>query len=290
MSAENSKLVNRYRRLAIAAILMLALLLPLGNFLFWILGGAATYFIFLVYYYSPRSVTGNTSRRQTASQQKEERANQREKIARLKFMIIIGAVGLVALFTSLLWSSNSELPVAEDSEDRETLSRDGDNLDALTNIGNRFYTDQQYDSALFYYNRVLEVDARNRSGLYNKALVLYQKQEYDQSVTVLKECVNLYADYGEAYALLGDNLYLQEKNKQALSWYRKAYDKGITTAEVLNLLGYLYDQASNTTDAIRFYREALQQDSSLVDIYDRLAILEPGQAQKYQQLGERWGK
>jgi tetratricopeptide (TPR) repeat protein len=102
--------------------------------------------------------------------------------------------------------------------------------------------------------------------------------------------VNLYPDYGEAYALLGDNFYLQESNTEALNWYRKAYDKGINTAEVLNLLGYLYDKQSNTTESVRFYKEALQQDSTLVDIYDRLAFLESGQAQKYQQLAEKWRK
>lgn len=287
MPVNNSTRVTRYQRLAIATILLLALLLPLGTYIFWILGGAATYFIFLVYYYSP---TEKASQTKNFTQQKEDRANQREKVARLKFMGIVGIIGLLALFTSLLWPSHNELPVAEDLEDRKTLLRDADNLDALTKMGNRFYADQQYDSALFYYNWVLEVDPRNSSGLYNKGLALYQKQEYDQSVALLKECVNLYPDYGEAYALLGDNFYLQEGNTEALNWYRKAYDKGINTTEVLNLLGYLYDKQRNTTESVRFYKEALQQDSSLVDIYDRLVFLESGQAQKYQQLAEKWRK
>lgn len=292
MSKQNSKLVKRYERLAIAAILLLALLLPLGTYIFWVLGGAAAYFVFLVYFYSPhKSESKYQSHTEfSRTQQKEKQDNQRKKIAAFKFMISVGIIGLVAALISFFWTPQRELAYEEDSEDRNTLVKDADNLDALTSIGNRFYASQEYDSALFYYTRVLEVDPQNSGGMYNKALVLYQMQAYDRSIALLKACVNTYPEYGEAYALLGDNFYLQEKNLEALNWYRKAYDSGVKTSEVLNLLGYLYDTRSNTTEAIRFYKEALEQDSTLIDIYDRLAYLDSREAQKYQQMKEKWTK
>jgi len=101
------------------------------------------------------------------------------------------------------------------------------------------------------------------------------------------------------YTMLGDNYYVQNNYSEALRWYRKGYDKGVRSAEVLNIMGYLYEQQGNTTEAVRFYKEVLQQDSSWVDVYDKLIVLEPGQAKKYivlepgqakkyQQLAERW--
>ncbi|HNT50879.1 MAG TPA: tetratricopeptide repeat protein, partial [Cyclobacteriaceae bacterium] len=209
-----------------------------------------------------------------------------------KVMVLIAGIAGVVFFVSIVLAAvgllqpDSTNPIND--QDRQTLVNDPDNLDALTNIGNRFYTSQQYDSALYYYNRVLEVDAQNSSGLFNKSLVYYQTQQYDKSISTIKKCIELYPNYGEAHAMLGDNYYVQNNYSEALRWYRKGYDKGVRSAEVLNIMGYLYEQQGNTTEAVRFYKEVLQQDSSWVDVYDKLIVLEPGQAKKYQQLAERW--
>jgi tetratricopeptide (TPR) repeat protein len=296
--SEHPVLVKRFKRLALVAAFLLALLWSLGSFFIWILTGITAYFIFLAVYYSPRKPIAFNNR-STKRAEETSRANATGKSAqslspqqkRQVVFIIVGisaVIILVSFVLAIIGLVRSDVPNSMNDEDRQTLVTDPTNVEALTNIGNKFYADQQYDSAFYYYNRVLEADPQNSSGLYNKALIHYQKQEYDQSIIILKQCNTLYPDYVEVYSLLGDNYYLQDKYPEALPWYRKAYDKGVNNAEVLNILGYLYEQQSNKTEAVRFYKETLQQDSSLIDVYDRLAELEPGNGRRYKALSERW--
>lgn len=294
----NEILAKRFKRLAVITAFLLALLWALGSFVVWILGGITACFVFLAIYYSPRKPVGFTYS-STKKQEEPSRASAQREPAqpltpqqkkRIVFLIagIAGVIIFVSVFLAAIGLLQPDISNPIDDQDRQTLVNDPDNLDALTNIGNRFYTSQQYDSALYYYNRVLEIDQQNSSGLYNKSLVYYQKQQYDQSISTIKKCIELYPNYGEAHAMLGDNYYVQNNYSEALRWYRKGYDKGVRSAEVLNIMGYLYEQQGNTTEAVRFYKEVLQQDSSWVDVYDKLIVLEPGQAKKYQQLVERW--
>jgi tetratricopeptide (TPR) repeat protein len=88
--------------------------------------------------------------------------------------------------------------------------------------------------------------------------------------------------------VLGDNYYSQEQFIQALDWYKQAYDKGAKTAGLLNVMAYIYDQQNQKGEAIRFYKEALQQDSSLVDVYTRLADLEPSYSDWYKKKAQAW--
>jgi tetratricopeptide (TPR) repeat protein len=291
MKSGNAILGKRYTFLAIVAALLLALLAPLGSYMIWILGGAVVYFVFLVIYHSPRSIRDKSSASQAYRSATGERAqsnaplnSQQKRKVRLIIFLIATIVIMISVFIGIIGLQSE----ADANTDRQTLASNPNNLDALTNLGNQFFANQQYDSALYYYNRVLAIDAENSSGLFNKSLVYYQQQQYEQSIAILKKCVTLYPDYGEAYGLLGDNYYVQDNNTEALTWYRKAYDKGLRTVEVLNILGYLCEQQNNSTEAIRFYKETLQQDSSVVEVYDRLIALEPAQAKKYAALAEKW--
>jgi tetratricopeptide (TPR) repeat protein len=98
----------------------------------------------------------------------------------------------------------------------------------------------------------------------------------------------LYPDNTDAYVIMGDNHYSQEQFTQAMMWYKQAYEKGARHSGLLNVMAYLYDQQNQKTEAIRLYKEALQQDSSLADIYNRLAELEPARAEWYKKKAEAW--
>jgi tetratricopeptide (TPR) repeat protein len=105
---------------------------------------------------------------------------------------------------------------------------------------------------------------------------------------LLRQCITLHPDNIDAYIIMGDNHYAQDQFTQALTWYKQAYDKGARNAGLLNIMAYLYDQQNQRAEAIRLYKETLQQDSSLVDVYTRLAELEPNRADWYQKKAEAW--
>jgi len=297
---EKSKLVKRYTRLAIVSGFLLALLWPLGSFFFWIFFGATAYFLFLIFYYRPSRVVDREEIKFEYTRPAWQKAKQPsptnvspKNVKLIMAILVISISGLLLIFMIIGFATGEENSVKqiEDitvSENRNVLSEDPDNLDALTNLGNSFYALGQFDSALTYYERVLKVDPINNSGLYNKGLTLYQQKEYKKSMEFLRQCISLYPDNTDAIMILGDNYYSQENFNEAQVYYKQAYDKGARISSLLNVMAYIYDVQNQKSQAIRFYKEALQQDSSLVDVYVRLAELEPKSSDWYTKKAEAW--
>jgi tetratricopeptide (TPR) repeat protein len=288
---EAAKKSKRYARWAIGFCFLFALLWPIGSFARWILSGAAVYFGFLFFYYKPRAVTPSYIPKNS---RREPRAKTSITISKplklVLFFVFLSALTLL-IVVSIFVSSGNGSPVQEDEEWRawkDSLVNNPGDLDALTNLGNRFFSAGQYDSALTYYDRVLHIDPNNSSGLYNKALVLFQLTNHARSIEILRQCIRLYPDYAEAHMVLGDNYYVQEQYTEAIGWYMKAYEKGARYPGLLHVMGYIFEQQDRKAEAIKFYKEALLQDSSLVEVYERLSELEPGLAEWYKKRAEQY--
>jgi tetratricopeptide (TPR) repeat protein len=166
---------------------------------------------------------------------------------------------------------------------------DTPSADAITNRGNEFYEQGQYDSAMVYYDKVLLKDPSNQFAQYNKGLVYYSQKNYNRSVPTMLRCVREHPDYGEAYWLLGSNYYDRQRLDSARICFDRAYEKGVRNGGFLQLLASLYEPADRAK-AIGLYQESLQQDSSLVDSYRKLIVLESGRAAEYQSKMKKWTK
>lgn len=297
-----AKLTKRYSRLAVISTFLLAFFWPLGSFFFWIFFGAIAYFVFLAYYYRPGIRTQkpkeNFEFRRTRGQQESQSAPSKPfhitpKNLKLIIALIIGSVFSFMLILMVIGFVTDDGPPQsiEDyylNENQELLSTDPNNLEVLTNVGNSFYAYGQYDSAIVYYDRVLKLDPKNSSGLYNKGLALYSKSDYNSSIEYLRQCISLYPENTDALMVLGDNYYSQNQLSQAMTWYKQAYDKGARNSGLLTMMGYVYDKQNQRSEAVRLYKQSLQQDSSQIDIYERLAELEPNAADWYKKKAEAW--
>lgn len=295
MSVEEaiSRKARLYTRLAIAMAFLLALFWSLGSFFVWTFLGATAFFTAMVFIHRPR-VSGAVNPFQRSHRprfERKERAGPRPPARSIKLVIFFAALSMIflAVIVAIFSSINEPDTEAEagefsnTSEYRDQLAANPHDLDALTNLGNSFYSSGQYDSALKYYNRVLSIDPYNSSGLFNKGLVFFQQKKYPQSIEVVRQCVQLYPEYAEALMLMGDNYYDQQKYNEAMQWYVQAYDKGARSAELLNVMGFICEQQNRKSDAVRYYKETLKQDSSLVSVYERLIELDPGKADWYRQ-------
>lgn len=298
MSTENESdlRAKKFRRLALVAAFLLAFTSSLGSFFIWIFLGATAYFAFLAYYYGPRLVRKKNydSNSQSWTQKDESFEQKKEPNAKLAIMIVAIVVSSILFILMIIGFVNGVNTTEQSSDllqenvDRETLQANPSDLNALTNVGNQLYAQNQFDSALIYYNKVLAIDPQNSSGMFNKALVYYQKQEYVKSIELSKKCAALYPENTDAFSLTGDSYYAQERLSEAMTWYRQAYDKGARGAELLNIMAGLYEKQNRTSEAIQFYKETLQQDSSFVTVYDRLAELEPNRAAWYKNKAAQW--
>ena len=276
-ASDQSKKSSRYLRLTIVSCALLALLWPLGNFVFWIMLGFISYFGFFAYYYQPKAkpIFGRSDAAQR--HQGNPVAALWETIKRTKSIQFAIAMGVLGFFI-VLFAPNF---TSSDSEELQPMDQQTVNIDSLVDLGNEKYNRGEYESALNHYDEVLQVDPTNQFGLYNKALVYYSKKDYRKSISLVNYCIQQNPDYGPAYYLLGDDFKFIDKADSALYFFEKAYELGVRDPGLLQNLGDIYyDQNENKT-AIQFYKQALGQDTTLIFVYERLAELEPSQAENY---------
>jgi tetratricopeptide (TPR) repeat protein len=86
--------------------------------------------------------------------------------------------------------------------------------------------------------------------------------------------------------LAGDCYYDQQRYDETLKWYLKAYNLGERGRNLAWNIAYIYDIKGNTGSAIPFYKETLDYDTTLVDIYRRLGELVPGEDGNYYRTRE----
>ena len=292
---------ERYGKIAIALFLLLALSWAIGAFVIWILLGAAAYFTFLYFYYQPRQPKVESWRSSHYESYSANDPDDIKKKAKLVVQIVIGffvflfafffVVGIVSRDDA--GENNTIISDASGESTNDTvllLKDDPDNIEALTGIGNQFFDQSNYDSALFYYDKVLRIEPANSAALYNKGLVFYNLKQYEQSIDLLKKCLGGDPANRDAKYIMGHDYYDRQLYDDALNWYQQAYEAGLRDAFLSHALGFLYDNKGNNTLSIRYYKEALQMDSSRATIYTRLAEMEPDNAAWYRKKEAEWKK
>jgi len=159
---------------------------------------------------------------------------------------------------------------------RRAFASNAKNEEALAGYGNTLMMRELYDSAILYYDKALAVNPAYDKATYQKGAVLSYQKKYQQSISLLKVLLGENPSYVDALQLIGDDYYNRQQYDSALSWYTKAYDGGVRNRYLFHLMGYIQETKGNKTNAIKLYQEALQYDSSVVDIYQRLGALLPG--------------
>ncbi len=271
---DQSKKSSRYARWMVASCGLLALLWPLGNFVFWIMLGFISYFGFLYYYYLPKSKSTSEKQHQQSKNPAESIWEAFKRAKSIQFAIAMGFLGVVIVWFAINGTNNS----AEVQFEPEKSV----NIDSLVDVGNERYNSGEYESALKVYDEVLRVDPTNQFGLYNKALVFYGKKDFRKSISLINYCIQQHPNYGPAYFLLGDDFKFLNQVDSALYFFDRAYDLGVRDGGLLQNLGDIYYDQKKKRQAIQFYKEAVEQDTTLSFVYERLAELEPGNASLYE--------
>lgn len=299
-SSEKQKIKSdRLFYMAFGWAALFAITWGLPSFFNWIFFALTAYTFFLSWYVKPKAPKPQYQQRSytrtSATGDFTIPVNDNAtKIRRTLVVVAVVVFGiffllfLIGLFAGDDEGSSSETYDVIANDYRDALRENPNDVDALTNVGNQFFENQQYDSAHFYYDRVIQLDSKNAAALYNKGLIYYNQQEYEKSIDFLKRCIDANPDYTDAYLIMGHDYYDRQLQDQSLEWYSKAYDKGMKNAFLSHVLAYLYDNKGNTVKAIPLYKEAVELDSSRYDVYTRLAELEPANAAKYNELAERW--
>ncbi len=279
--------VKHYTRLALVFIFLLAFLWPIGGYFFWILGGASAYFFFLAWFHRPQLSVDFDPQQKDWKKEESRFSGMIDSLlamspGKLKLIGFIATMFIFLLVIANTFFGGSSSDSENKTNDLESLSEDD-----LTDRGNQYYNQAQYDSALFFYDKVLARDPENQYGLYNKGLVYYSKQDYQMSIKLLLQCVKAHPDYGHAYYLLGDDYLAMNREDSAVVCFEKAYKFEIRDAGMLQHMGDAYAKQGNTVNALKYYKEALGQDSTLTEVYRSLANIDHANAAWYQRQLEK---
>lgn len=166
-----------------------------------------------------------------------------------------------------------------------------DDVEALIEMGNIAWNMKRLDSAVMLYDEVLARNPSREDARINKARIYFDQKNYNAAQTELTTLLDNNASNLDAMQLLGDVYYDQEKYTEALNWYERAYSSGQRNNWICYVMGYLYEVKNDNIRAITLYKEALQYDSTVVDIYKRLGDLIPGkEGDVYRQRadGRQW--
>jgi tetratricopeptide (TPR) repeat protein len=160
---------------------------------------------------------------------------------------------------------------------QRVLKEDASDIETMLAYGNALLETKDYDSANYYYDKVLDADPANLYARYNKGLINYRQQNYPEAIEESRKALDVDPAYYDADYLIGDSYYALQNNDSAYYYYDVAYHGGIRTAWICHVLGYLKDVKGNTDDAIALYKESLTYDDSKTEIYQRLGELIPGE-------------
>lgn len=247
---ERPKLVKRYTRLAIVAGFLLALLWPLNSFFFWIFFGATAYFAFLAFYYRPRVEKKEEFFSSPKFSTQQPRQSGPTNVAPKNVRLII-AVLIISVFAMFFLLIIIGIATSEEGAVEDTAPID---------------------------REVLQTEPNNLDALTNLGNSFYNKGQYDSALSYYERVLTIDpTNSGGLY------------NKGLVFYQIKDYQKSMEALrKCISLYPYIYDQQNRKTEAIQFYKETLQQDSSLVEVYNRLAELEPGRAEWYKKKSEEW--
>ena len=159
----------------------------------------------------------------------------------------------------------------------KALSVRKDFPEALTGCGNVLMMKNDNEGAIRLYDKALAINPDLEVAKYQRGLVLFYQTQYEQSIVEEKSLLDINPSYFEVMQVVGDDYYNQKQYDSALYWYDAAYANGIRNRFLCHLMGYLYQTKGNAEKAISLYKEALEYDDSVADIFIRLGELLPGE-------------
>ncbi len=269
--------------LSLIFLLLFGIFWSLGTFFFWVLGGLSVIFALLALSssgikfpsFDPFSQTTNPYPPKGSGTSVRTPWNPLRVI-----LIVMGAVLVISILINL-FSNSDQAPVEDTSDSNQSEPEQDGDATPLVDKGNVFFNQSQYDSALRYYGMALKVDPSDQYAQYNRALVFFMTKDYRMSIGMIKKCLREHPDYNEAWWLLGDGYYSTNKYDSAAASLERAYNNEFKDPSFLQLLGDVYQAQSNNSKATELYKKVVEQDTTKLEVYQKLIALDPDNADFY---------
>ncbi|OGC08091.1 hypothetical protein A2V82_05095 [candidate division KSB1 bacterium RBG_16_48_16] len=147
------------------------------------------------------------------------------------------------------------------------------------NDGNTAYKKGQYESAISFYQKAIDLNSNNPKAYYGEGLALTKLRRYEEAIGAFEKAVELSPSYDEAYAAMGSTYDDIGKLDEAIASYQKAVEINPTSKTSIYNLGGVYKKAKDNRNAIKYFQLATQVDPEYYRAFSSLgtAYFDDGQ-------------
>jgi TolB-like protein/Tfp pilus assembly protein PilF len=145
----------------------------------------------------------------------------------------------------------------------QALEHDPKYIDAISGIS-LLYTDKgKYDSALFYIEKIENIDPYNSVILGRKAGIYFNTNKPDSAIKYFQKELEINPNLPWSYAAIGQIYYCFKNDLiKGLPYYQKGYDLGgDTRADISSYIAHVYLYIDYYPKALEYYKKALSKIS-----------------------------
>lgn len=149
----------------------------------------------------------------------------------------------------------------------------------LTDLGVIAAETEDYDKAIAYYDKALDIDSCYAPALYNMGNALVKQCEFDKAVTAYQKALDADPEFLMAYENLGKSYIRLGRIEEALRAFDKALALRPDFVQALVGKGIAYHTSGRYGKAILAYQEAIALRPDLARAYYNLACAYAGRGQ-----------
>jgi tetratricopeptide (TPR) repeat protein len=157
---------------------------------------------------------------------------------------------------------------------KQSIQSEGENPPVLFYLGNAYFDQSHYDSAHYFFSRVLKLDPNHKGALFNSANVLVQMNKSKESLPFYSQLIEMDAFAMESYfgrakvhAQLGNT-------KLALSDFENTIKLNPSNDRAYFEIGNLYFGTNDFQNAVEAYDKAIKVNPVQSHYYFNRAIAE----------------
>lgn len=126
---------------------------------------------------------------------------------------------------------------------------------ALTNKGNCYFAEKEFEKAKHYYEDALKIDASCVEALYNLGLTCNKLGLYEQALDQYYKLHAMQQSNTQVYCKIAETNEKKSDFDQAESWYMQALRAHPKDSELLKCIGNIFDEQGDRSQAFQYYHD-----------------------------------
>ncbi|MGJ3235936.1 tetratricopeptide repeat protein [Marivirga sp.] len=134
-------------------------------------------------------------------------------------------------------------------------------------IANKHYNDGEYQKAIQFYNKHLEMKPADEIAIYNRGRAYEELGQYEKAVNNFLKVIEIDPRNIGAYLSYGKHFYRQKDYENAAFQFEKAYKLNTNSTKSATLLARAYHKAGKVEEAMEYYNIAINNDKDNAEAY-----------------------